>query len=320
MKEQTSLKCLYLDNYTLRAAMTKLTDFEKYVIEQKGTEAPFSGEYTDLDSEGVYLCKKCRAPLYRSEHKFISHCGWPSFDDEIQGAVTRNVDSDGKRTEIVCSNCDGHLGHVFKGEFLTDKNVRHCVNSVSMIFEAIDQNIQTRQSYATFGGGCFWCFEAVFSELNGVLNVTSGYSGGLAADAHYRAVCSGSTSHAEVVQITFDPNVIDYKTLLQVFFESHDPTTYNQQGNDIGPQYRSVIFAHNYAQTDAASEIIKQLEQARAFYAPIVTELTMIETFYPAENVHNDYYELHGHQPYCQIVIKPKVDKVRRVFADILKK
>ncbi|MCL1079132.1 bifunctional methionine sulfoxide reductase B/A protein [Parashewanella spongiae] len=298
--------------------MSKLTDFEKYVIEQKGTEAPFSGEYTNLDSEGIYLCKKCRAPLYRSEHKFISHCGWPSFDDEIQGAVTRHMDADGKRTEIVCSKCGGHLGHVFEGEYLTEKNVRHCVNSVSMIFEATEE-VKKTKFLATFGGGCFWCIEAVFSELNGVLNVTSGYSGGLATEANYKAVCSGSTGHAEVVQIEFDPDVIDYETLMLVFFEAHDPTTYNQQGNDIGPQYRSVIFAHNSLQAEKASEFIKHLELSCVFQAPIVTELTMLESFYPAENYHNDYYELHGHQPYCQIVIKPKVDKIRKVFSDRIK-
>ncbi len=299
--------------------MNKLTDFERYVIEGKGTEAPFSGEYTDLDAEGIYLCKKCDAPLYRSEHKFHSHCGWPSFDDEISGAVTRNRDADGKRIEIVCSQCNGHLGHVFEGEQLTDSNLRHCVNSVSMRFEPVDRTMKSQPNLATFGGGCFWCTEAVYQVLKGVINVTSGYSGGTASEANYRAVCSGSTGHTEVVQIEFDANVIDYKTLLQVFFESHDPTSYNQQGNDIGPHYRSVIFAHNAEQAAKATEVIRELDQNRAFDKAIVTELTMFDRFYPAENFHQDYYEIHGEQPYCQIVVRPKVDKIKQIFAEKVK-
>ncbi|MBM7074152.1 bifunctional methionine sulfoxide reductase B/A protein [Shewanella sp. 202IG2-18] len=299
--------------------MNKLTDFERYVIEDKGTEPPFTGEYTDLEAEGVYLCKKCDAPLYRSEHKFHSHCGWPSFDDQITGAVTRVPDVDGMRIEIICSNCDGHLGHVFEGERLTDNNIRHCVNSVSMKFEPIDRTLQSQPNLATFGGGCFWCTEAVYNLMKGVISVTSGYSGGAASEANYRAVCSGSTGHAEVVQLEYDPNEVDFKTLLQVFFQSHDPTSYNQQGNDIGPQYRSVIFAHNAGQAAEATEVIRELDKSLVYPKPIVTELTMFDRFYPAENIHQDYYELHGEQPYCQMVVRPKVEKFKRVFADKVK-
>ena len=299
--------------------MNKLTDFERYVIEGKGTEPPFTGEYTDLDAQGVYLCKKCEAPLYRSEHKFQSHCGWPAFDDEITGAVTRIPDADGRRTEIICSNCNGHLGHVFEGERLTDKNVRHCVNSVSMKFVPVDRTLKSQPNFATFGGGCFWCTEAVYKSLRGVLSVTSGYSGGTASDANYKAVCSGSTGHAEVVHIEYDPNEVDFRTLLQVFFESHDPTSYNQQGNDIGPQYRSVIFAHNAEQAEEATEVIRELDRSLVFDKPIVTELTMFDRFYAAENYHQDYFELNGEQPYCQMVVRPKVEKFKQIFADKLK-
>jgi len=282
--------------------MNKLTDFERYVIEEKGTERPFSGEYYQHDAKGVYLCKKCHAPLYRSEDKFNAHCGWPAFDDEIPGAVSRHVDADGRRTEIVCSQCGGHLGHVFEGEYLTPKNIRHCVNSVSMVFQAADEVTTSthKTAFATFGAGCFWCVEAIFKSLKGVLNVSSGYSGGDASDADYKSVCSGLTGHAEVVHIEFDPAQISFTTLLQVLFESHDPTTLNRQGNDKGPQYRSVVFAHDAAQIEET-----------------VTQVVAFESFYPAEDYHNDYFALHGEQPYCQIVVRPKVEKVRALFAEL---
>lgn len=299
--------------------MNKLTDFERYVIEEKGTERPFSGQYYQHDAKGVYLCKKCHAPLYRSEDKFNAHCGWPAFDDEIPGAVSRHIDADGRRTEIVCSQCGGHLGHVFEGEFLTPKNIRHCVNSVSMLFKAQDEaaDIASKHAVATFGAGCFWCVEAIFKSLKGVLSVRSGYSGGEASDADYKSVCSGLTGHAEVVHIEFDPAQISFTTLLQVLFESHDPTTLNRQGNDKGPQYRSVVFAHDATQVDEANAMIAKLTQARVFDAPIVTQVVAFESFYPAEAYHNDYFALHGEQPYCQIVVQPKVEKIRALFADL---
>lgn len=300
--------------------MNKLTDFERYVIEEKGTERPFSGEYYKHDAKGLYLCKKCQAPLYRSDDKFNAHCGWPAFDDEIQGAVTRHIDADGHRTEIVCSQCGGHLGHVFEGEFLTPKNVRHCVNSISLIFQGLEQTYTpSSNQFATLGAGCFWCVEAIFKNLKGVVNVTSGYCGGEAHDADYKSVCSGQTGHAEVVHIGFNPEEIDFTTLLQVFFESHDPTTLNRQGNDKGPQYRSVVFAHNADQIEQTNEMIAKLESAKVFDAPIVTQISAFETFYPAENYHYDYFALHGEEPYCQIVVRPKVEKIKALFAALQK-
>ena len=301
--------------------MRKLTEFEKHVIEQKGTERPFSGEYNQHDANGVYCCKKCDAPLYHSDSKFNAHCGWPAFDDEIAGAVKRNIDADGRRVEIVCSRCDGHLGHVFEGEFLTPKNVRHCVNSVSMTFKSADElDCQSSKlAIATLGGGCFWCIEAVFSAIKGVEKVTSGYAGGDAADANYRAVCSGETAHAEVVQIEFDPEQVSFESLLEVFWVSHDPTTLNRQGNDRGPQYRSVIFIHDEEQALIANSMIADLTKVAAWPDPIVTEVVAYDGFFAAENYHNDYFELNGEQPYCQMVVKPKVDKVKALFADKLK-
>lgn len=301
--------------------MNTLNEFEKYVIEQKGTERPFSGEFVNHEAKGVYLCKKCSAPLYSSEHKFNAHCGWPAFDDEIPGAVARTIDADGRRVEITCQQCDGHLGHVFEGELLTSKNVRHCVNSVSMIFQPLEQNadLAVTNEFATFGAGCFWCVEAIFAALKGVIKVQSGYCGGEASDANYDAVCSGKTAHAEVVHIEFDSNIISFDELLEVLFKSHDPTTLNQQGNDKGPQYRSAIFAHNAAQVDSANALIEALQHEKIWQNPIVTEISAFNTFYPAENYHDDYFAKHGEQPYCQMVVRPKVEKFKKLFADKLK-
>ena len=300
--------------------MRELTDFERHVIEEKGTERPFSGEYHLHDAQGSYVCKRCEAPLYLSEHKFNAHCGWPAFDDEIQGAVKRITDADGHRVEIVCAQCDAHLGHVFEGEYLTEKNIRHCVNSVSMVFKANGATVEpNKYQFATLGGGCFWCFEAMFTQLLGVISVQSGYCGGDEASAHYQAVCSGMTAHAEVVHIEFDPSIISYKELLCVFWQGHDPTTLNQQGHDVGPQYRSVVFAHDEAQSKLAEQMIVELTQAEVWSKPIVTEIVAFNAFYGAEDDHKDYFDKNREQAYCQLVVRPKVEKFRAAFADKLK-
>ncbi len=172
---------------------------------------------------------------------------------------------------------------------------------------------------ATFGNGCFWCTEAIFTRINGVSHVQSGYSGGQTENPTYREVCTGQTGHAEVVQITFDPSVVSFESLLRVFFATHDPTTLNRQGNDVGTQYRSVIFYHNAEQQADAERIIKLLEEAQVFAKPIVTEVQPFKKFFPAEDYHNQYFASHGHEPYCQLVIHPKVEKFEAVFTEFLK-
>jgi peptide-methionine (S)-S-oxide reductase len=172
----------------------------------------------------------------------------------------------------------------------------------------------------TFGTGCFWCTEAVFQELKGVIKVTSGYSGGQVPHPSYEEVCSGSTGHAECLQIVYDPAVISFDELLEVFWESHDPTTLNRQGNDVGTQYRSAIFYHNEEQKEKAEHYKAELIRNKAYDKPIVTEITPFKVFYPAENYHQDYYNLHGTQPYCRLVIRPKLEKFEKVFKDKLKK
>ncbi|WP_437202851.1 peptide-methionine (S)-S-oxide reductase MsrA [Planctomicrobium sp. SH664] len=172
---------------------------------------------------------------------------------------------------------------------------------------------------ATFGGGCFWCTEAVFRELKGVDKVVSGYSGGVVKNPTYRQVCTGQTGHAEVIQITYHPEVVPFEKLLEVFFATHDPTTLNRQGHDEGTQYRSVVFYENEQQKKTTDEIIRKLNAAGAFANPIVTEVSPLQEFYPAEDYHQDYFALNGSQPYCQAVIRPKLDKFRKVFHDQLK-
>lgn len=172
---------------------------------------------------------------------------------------------------------------------------------------------------ATFAGGCFWCTEAVYAELKGVKSVTSGYIGGAVPNPTYKDVCTGQTGHAEAIQIEYDPAVVSFQKLLEVFFATHDPTTLNRQGADVGTQYRSGIFYHDDEQKRVAEEVIMKLNQARVFPGPIVTEVTKASVFYPAEDYHQDYFAKNPYQPYCQAAAAPKVAKVRKVFKDLVK-
>lgn len=173
---------------------------------------------------------------------------------------------------------------------------------------------------ATLGSGCFWCTEAVFDRLKGVQSAVSGYSGGQVPNPTYEQVCTGKTGHAEVVQVTFDPQQISFAEVLEVFWKTHDPTTKNRQGADVGPQYRSVIFYHNEAQRDVAASLKKELNKTKAFGNPVVTEIEAFNKFYPAEDYHQQYFELNGRQPYCQAVIAPKVEKFEKAFKDKVRK
>jgi peptide-methionine (S)-S-oxide reductase len=181
-------------------------------------------------------------------------------------------------------------------------------------------NPNVRTDTATFAAGCFWCVEAVFQRLEGVITVTSGYAGGTMADPDYKSVCSGTTGHAEVVMITYDPDKVSYEELLMVFFKTHDPTTLNRQGADIGSQYRSAIFYHDSAQKDMATKIKSELDRSGAWDQPVVTEISPAGKFYPAEDYHQNYFNQNSNQPYCSFVIQPKVEKFEKVFKDKLKK
>lgn len=279
----------------------KLTPQEERIIIHKGTEMPWTGELLDNKSAGTYTCKQCDAPLYRSEDKFDSHCGWPSFDDEIEGAVKRVPDSDGMRTEIVCSNCGGHLGHVFLGEKFTEKNTRHCVNSISMNFVPAEEKAAMETDTAIFASGCFWGTEYFFSKADGVISTAVGYIGGKVDNPSYKDVCSGTTGHAEATKVIFDPSKTSYEELTKLFFETHDPTQVNRQGPDIGHQYRSGIFYLNAEQKAIAEKLTKTLEDKGY---KIATEITKATTFWEAENYHQDYYSNKGGTPYCHAYIK----------------
>ncbi len=180
-------------------------------------------------------------------------------------------------------------------------------------------NKGVKPEVATFGAGCFWCVEAIFSSIQGVLSVQSGYCGGNKSDASYQQVCSGETEHVEVLQVTFDQSIVSFDTLLSIFFHSHNPTTLNRQGNDVGSQYRSVIFVHNDAQKSSAHKAINGLSEQSVWPYPIVTQVELATEFYPAEDYHNDYFAKHGEEPYCAMVIKPKLEKIQQVFAQYLK-
>ncbi len=183
----------------------------------------------------------------------------------------------------------------------------------------IKNSLKPGHELATLGGGCFWCTEAVFNDLRGVDYAASGYAGGAKDNPTYREVCYGNTGHAEVIQIAFDPALLSYEDLLRVFFHIHDPTTLNKQGNDVGTQYRSVIFYHNDAQKNAAEKIIKEISDEKLWDNKIVTEVSPLTKFFIAEDYHQEYFKLNGHAPYCQFVISPKLAKFRKNFKDKLK-
>ncbi|WP_410492632.1 bifunctional methionine sulfoxide reductase B/A protein [Dysgonomonas sp. ZJ279] len=291
-----SISCAQNKNNTNLDNMkyNKLTAEEERVILHKGTERPFTGEYVNNKRSGIYVCKRCDAPLYRSTDKFDSDCGWPSFDDEITGAVKRIPDPDGMRTEIVCANCGAHLGHVFLHERFTPKDTRHCVNSISLKFIP-DLDV------AYFASGCFWGTEYYFMKAKGVTHTAVGFMGGHVDHPTYEQVCQKNTGHLETTQVEYNSTQTSYEDLVKLFFETHDFTQTNGQGPDIGPQYLSCIFYSDAEQKAIAEKYIKILENKDY---KVATKLKPASAFWKAEDYHQQYYEHKGSTPYCHIYKK----------------
>lgn len=281
--------------------LNPLTPEEARVIVHKGTEMPFTGEYEKNKEPGTYVCRQCDAPLYRSADKFESGCGWPSFDDEIPSAVKRTVDADGYRTEITCARCGGHLGHVFEGEHLTAKNTRHCVNSISLKFVPASTETQTNTEKAYFAGGCFWGTEHLLQQAPGVISTRVGYMGGKTQQPTYREVCEHGTGHAEAVEVVYDPMKTNFEILAKLFFEIHDPTEVDRQGPDVGDQYRSEVFYVDLNQKAITEKLIGILK-GKGY--KVATTLAKADTFWEAEDYHQDYYNKTGKEPYCHIYTK----------------
>ncbi|MFC1794033.1 bifunctional methionine sulfoxide reductase B/A protein [Planctomycetota bacterium] len=279
----------------------KLTPEEERIIINKGTERPFTGKYDKHFEEGVYTCKQCGEELFDSSSKFKSSCGWPSYDEQKGLAVTKQLDADGVRTEIICTNCGGHLGHVFTGEGYTPKNTRYCVNSVSVDFAPAQSAQENKTERAIFASGCFWGTEYHLQKVPGVISTKVGYTGGRVDNPTYKQVCTDKTGHAEAVEVIYDPSKTSYEKLARLFFETHDFTQLNRQGPDIGTQYRSGVFYLDEGQKDVAVKLIETLKQ-KGF--DVKTEVTQAEKFWPAENYHQDYYKNNGQTPYCHIYRK----------------
>jgi peptide methionine sulfoxide reductase msrA/msrB len=284
-----------------------------YVLREQGTERAFSSEMCSVFEPGLYECAGCHTLLFDSNEKFESGSGWPSFVQPYRpNAVAYHKDeSHGMvRIEATCNTCGGHLGHVFP-DGPDPSGLRYCINAAAMVKAA------RVEDKATFGGGCFWCTEAIFQNVEGVIRIESGYSAGQVRNPTYREVCTGTTGHAEVVQITYNPAKISYSDLLRLHLLSHDPTTLNQQGADRGTQYRSIILTHNDQQASEAKAVIEEMQPT--FDQKIVTEVAEFDAFYKAEIEHQNYFNDHPDAGYCQVVIAPKVQKFKEAFKERLK-
>ena len=259
-----------------------LTPLEYDILINKGTEHPFTGRYDKLDEDGVYLCRNCGTPLFKADSKFISTCGWPSYDIDIDDNVKQEPDADGRRTEILCNNCDGHLGHIFHGEKYTKLNTRYCVNSASVDF-VTSFDIPKNTQEIIVAAGCFWGVEYYMKKIDGVILADAGYCGGDTPYPNYKEVCKGNTDYLEVVRIIFDTDKTDLETVLKKYFEIHDFEQTDGQGPDIGKQYTSAIFYYDKKQKSIINNIIEILTNKSY---KVATNVREVKPFYLAEDYH----------------------------------
>lgn len=287
----------------------QLTAEQYRVTRQQGTERPFSSGMCEFFDPGKYACICCGTMLFDSGEKFDSGTGWPSFTQPIQeNAISYHKDG-AHGVEVRCNTCGAHLGHVFPDGPVPAK-LRYCINAVAL------KKIESKERKATLGGGCFWCTEAIFQNLRGVVKVESGYSGGEIPNPTYREVCSGRTGHAEVIQITYDSDKLSYEDILRVHMGTHNPTTLNKQGADTGSQYRSIIFYRDDEEKNIATRVLAEASEAHE--NSVVTGLAPFQAFFAAEESHQDYYKRNQSKPYCDAVIEPKLAKFRRTFVHLL--
>jgi peptide methionine sulfoxide reductase msrA/msrB len=266
--------------------LASLTPFIQSVALQKATEPPFSGTFMlPPNNPGTYVCRRCGLGLWSSQHQFTSHCGWPSFDDRVVKTILEETDEDGIRTEILCLRCHSHLGHVFRGEGFTEKNLRDCVNSIMLDFVPSPSINDTEEIIVA--GGCFWGIQDLFSKQSGVLLTECGYIGGKVQNPSYEDVCTGTTGHYEAVRVLFDPKLISSEKLYQAFFKMHNPSQANGQGPDIGLQYQSAIFYYTPKQKEEALKVIETWEEHGC---KVYTKLLPVTTFWPAEAYHQHYH------------------------------
>lgn len=292
---------------------TLLTPEQYRITREKGTERAHSSSLCDLFEPGKYTCIGCGTLLFDSANKYQSGTGWPSFHQPEKDNVIayfKDLSFGMHRVEAVCNTCDAHLGHVFP-DGPEPSGLRYCINAAAL------KKIESREKKVTFGGGCFWCTEAIFQQLKGVIQVDSGYSGGNTKNPTYREVCSGLTGHAEVVEVTYDNDQISFEELITIHLTTHNPCTKNQQGADIGTQYRSIVFYRTEEEKEQINNAITNIQ--KLMDDEIVTEVEPFNAFYKAESNHQDYFASNPNKPYCRVVIHPKLTRLKKNYRNKIK-